>query len=259
MLQLFDTHCHLDFAHFDPDRPELIGACTAAGINGIVVPGTEPNQWPGCRRLADDFPSLYFAVGIHPWWVAKTGLQHDISDAFDRVLLTSPHRALVAIGECGLDGSIAIPLDVQQRVLELQLAFAKEHCLPVILHSHRAHNEMIRLLKRYKLERGGVVHGFSGSVDLARTYWQMGFYLGVGGVITYERAKKTRETVAAMPLSSVLLESDAPDMPLSGCQGQRNTPLAIIEVAKVLARLRGQTVDEVAAQTTQNAKTLFAL
>ena len=259
MSHFFDTHCHLDFATFDSDRSELIAACTTAGIGGMVVPGTEPGQWPGCQRLADVFPSLFFAVGIHPWWVEKISLREDISAVLGQALLPLPHRALVAIGECGLDGAISTSMELQQRFLEPQLAFAKDRGLPVILHSHRAHNEMIRLLKKYKLEKGGVVHGFSGSVELAQRYWQMGFYLGIGGVITYERAKKTRETVASMPLSSLLLESDAPDMPLSGCQGQRNTPLAIIEVAQVLARLRGQTLDEVAAQTLCNAKTLFAL
>jgi TatD DNase family protein len=165
----------------------------------------------------------------------------------------------VAIGECGLDAAITTSLAIQLPVFEAQLCLATELGLPIIIHCRRSHNELTSLLKRNKLPPGGVIHAFSGSYEMAKQYWDMGFYLGIGGTITYERAHKTREAVKRMPLDALLLESDAPDMPLAGKQGQRNSPEHIPLIAQALAELRGESVQLIAEQTTRNAQTLFKI
>lgn len=253
-MALIDSHCHLDFAVFDRDRETLWSRCRAAGLERLVIPGTDPEQWSRARRLCEAQPDWAFAAGLHPWWLDRAGGQWPAS--CERFLA---HPSCVAVGECGLDGLIERPIEQQRSLLEVHLALAQAHDKPVILHCVKAHNELIRTLKRHRLPRGGVVHAFSGSEELARTYWQMGFYLGVGGVITYSRARKTRAAVAALPLEALLLETDAPDMPLSGRQGQRNSPEYLPQVADVLAQLRDAPRERIAEQTTANARALFGL
>jgi TatD DNase family protein len=141
--------------------------------------------------------------------------------------------------------------------LNIHLQIAQETALPLIIHCHKAHNELIVDLKNFNFPAGGVIHAFSGSYEIAMTYWQMGFRLGIGGTITYERAHKTRQTVTRVPLEALLLETDAPDMPLNGNQGERNSPVNIVRIAQTLADLRGETLETIASQTTSNSQTLF--
>jgi TatD DNase family protein len=141
--------------------------------------------------------------------------------------------------------------------LDVHLQVARELSMPIIIHCRKAHNEMMKSLSGQNIKSGGVIHAFSGSIDLAKQYWALGFYLGVGGTITYERANKTRETVKQLPIEAMVLETDAPDMPLSGKQGQRNSPENIPEVARTLANIRGDSLQYIAQQTTENTKKLF--
>ena len=161
------------------------------------------------------------------------------------------------MGECGLDGTIVTPLAQQVPFFKAQLALAAERSLPVIVHAHGAHNEVLQCLKAQPRLCGGVIHGFSGSPELALQYWRQGFSVGVGGTITYERAKKTRRAIEQLPWEALLLETDAPDMPLSGHQGEPNSPLRLPEIAEALAQLRGVEVAEVAAMTTRNTRRVF--
>ncbi len=249
---LFDTHCHFDFAEFDHQRDALWQQCLQVGIQGLLMPGVEPVQWQKCLGIASQYPGIVMAAGLHPWWVSDNSLPEN--DEWSR-LLAAP--ACVAIGECGLDASIDTSFEYQVPVFEQHLRMAVDHALPVIIHVRKAHNEMLRLLKRYLPVKGGVIHGFTGSLELAREYWAMGFYVGVGGSITYPRAKKTRETIAHMPLESLLLETDAPDMPPYGLQGKANTPLSLTTIVAELSQLRGQAVSTISEQTTANALGLF--
>lgn len=139
--------------------------------------------------------------------------------------------------------------------LQLAIEFNK----PVILHSVRAHHYLLPILKKYRPQRGGVIHAFSGSYETAKQYWDAGFYLGIGGTISYERAAKTRAAVQQMPLESLVLETDAPDMPLQGTQGQRNSPEKLLEIAHCLAALRAQSVEQIAQQTSANTWKLFGI
>lgn len=254
-FSLIDSHCHLDFEVFDRDREALWSRCRSQGIHQLVIPGTDPDQWVRARSLCES-PHLdwYFAAGMHPWWLDRAG--EDWESACRDFLA---HPRCVAVGECGLDKHIDTPMSEQEALLEVHLEMARACDKPVILHCVKAHNELIRRLKRHRFSRGGVVHAFSGSADIAQTYWQMGFRLGVGGVITYERARKTRAAVSRVPLEALLLETDAPDMPVSGRQGERNSPEFLPVIAQTLAGLRGCPVEQVARQTTDNTRQLFRI
>ncbi|UZJ44296.1 TatD family hydrolase [Marinimicrobium sp. C6131] len=254
-FSLIDSHCHLDFEVFDRDREALWSRCRSQGIHQLVIPGTDPDQWVRARSLCES-PHLdwYFAAGMHPWWLDRAG---EGWESACRDFLAHPR--CVAVGECGLDKHIDTPMSEQEALLEVHLEMARACDKPIILHCVKAHNELIRQLKRHRFSRGGVVHAFSGSADIAQTYWQMGFRLGVGGVITYERARKTRAAVSRVPLEALLLETDAPDMPVSGRQGERNSPEFLPVIAQTLAGLRGCPVEQVARQTTDNTRQLFRI
>ncbi len=261
-LTWIDSHCHLDFAAFDGDREALWRACRNQGIARLLIPGTEPGQWARAKGIAQALPGVSFAVGLHPWWIAPwlagrafTSELGDSLVAQVRSFLQQP--ACVALGETGLDLLLDQPLGLQQQLLEVQLGLAQQLAKPVIFHCVRAHSQLQVLLKHWALPAGGVVHGFNGSYELAKHYWDRGIYLGIGGSISYARAAKTRAAVKRLPLEAMVLETDAPDMPLAGSQGQRNSPLQLLEVARQLAQLRSEPLELIAARTSANAQALF--
>lgn len=265
-MPLIDSHCHFDFSAFDADRAQVWQRCCDKGIRQLIIPGVEPAQWQRAKSLSAEYEGLYYAAGLHPWWLeqyfsifnhlaaACSGLHGSL-----RELLSE--ASCVAVGECGLDKLIATPLAVQEKILHTHIALAREYNKPLMLHCRHYHAELIHLLKqehtRHPLR--GVVHGFTGSEELAREYWKLGIYLGVGGSITYPRANKTRSAIQQLPLQALLIETDAPDMPLQGRQGQRNSPEYLSEVAEALAELRGDTVENIIRQTSANACALYGL
>ena len=255
-IVLFDSHCHLDFDVFSSSRKYLWQQCLAAGIQNLLIPGVKPEQWPAALKMTEAYDGVLMSCGLHPWFIEDNigALPADVEWSYS---LAPAH--CVAVGECGLDAAIAIPLSKQIPIFERHLAIAKQLDMPVIIHVRHTHNETVRLLKKYRLEKGGVIHGFTGSQQLAAEYWRMGFYLGIGGSITYSRANKTREAIRSMPVESLLLETDAPDMPLSGYQGENNSPLKLPLIAHALAELTGVSIEEVARVTTQNSRHLFGL
>lgn len=256
-MQLIDSHCHFDFEAFAGDRDQVWRSCREVGVSKLVVPGVSVAQWPALLELVATNPDWYAALGVHPWWVA------DLDVAPEKLPELIAERAAgadcVAVGECGLDAGIETDLETQQAVFRAQIVAAGELGLPLIVHSHKTHSQVLKLLKEHRPRRGGVIHAFSGSEEIAREFWKLGFYLGIGGIITYERAAKTRRAVAAMPLESLVLESDAPDMPLAGRQGERNSPAYLPLTAAALAQLHEISVDEIARQTRRNTEQLFAL
>jgi TatD DNase family protein len=255
----FDSHCHFDFEAFYTDRAEVWQRCRQLGMTHLVVPGVAPDQWPQAAALSRDYAGIYHAAGLHPWWVRSVLDQQALEAIRDPLLQALQQPGCVAVGECGLDSLIDTPLELQEQVLALHLEVAKAVSLPVIIHDVRAHNPLLRLLKAHPLEKGGVIHAFTGSLEMAKEYWSLGFYLGVGGSITYERAHKTREALRRMPLEALVLETDAPDMPLCGHQGERNTPERIPAIAEALAELHKQPVEVIAEQTSANSRRLFNL
>ena len=255
---LLDSHCHMDFQEFDADRTSTLERCFDLGMKAMVVPGVSTKQWERLRLLCEKAfkrsPKLYFACGIHPWWSENPPAIDSLT--FEQHL---NHPLCVAIGECGLDFYKPIDKTKQLQVFEQQIKLSVDTGMPLVIHSVKAHNEIDAILARYTPTAGGVIHGFSGSLQQAQNYWERGFYLGVGGTITYERAQKTRKAVAEMPLESLLLETDSPAMPLQGHQGERNSPERIIDIAHCLAELRQESVETITRQTCINAETLFHL
>jgi TatD DNase family protein len=252
-----DTHCHFDFAPFSGNEEESLRLAAAAGVEKIIVVGVSADRFAGVMALAEQWPPLYAALGTHPMAIA----QHDDSHLgqLEDYLKQRPKK-LVAIGEIGLDLFIDNPqFDKQERVLDAQIRLAKQYDLPVILHSRRTHDKLALHLRRLDLPRRGVVHGFAGSEQQALAFIRAGYAIGVGGTITYERASKTRNTIARLPLTSLLLETDAPDMPLQGFQGQANRPERVKNVWQSLCELREESPQEIAETLLENTRTLFQL
>jgi TatD DNase family protein len=173
-------------------------------------------------------------------------------------LLNQHQDKVLAVGEIGLDTHIDVDWKMQLQVFEQQLLIAEEHMLPVILHHRNSHNELIQSLKAKKFTQGGIVHAFSGSVQQANTYIDLGFKIGVGGGITYSRASKTRKTLSQLPINCLVLETDAPDMPLIGKQGLRNSPEYLPEIFESLLLLRAETKQQLLQACYQNVQGTLA-
>jgi TatD DNase family protein len=248
---LIDSHCHLDFSCFDHDRAEILDSCKKQSIDTIVIPGTQASQWPKQIDLCHLYPQLRFALGLHPYFLESFEPAHLVKLTN---LLNQYQSSVLALGEIGLDAHIDIDWKLQVQIFEQQLIIAKEHVLPVILHHRNSHNQLIRILKATKFNQGGIVHAFSGSLQEAQNYIDLGFKIGVGGAITYPRANKTRKTISQLPLSSLVLETDAPDMPLMGKQGERNSPEYLPEVFECLLTLRKETRPELLQACSNNVR-----
>jgi TatD DNase family protein len=248
---LIDSHCHLDFSCFDHDRVEVLERCTKLGIDTIVMPGTQATQWQKQIDLCHLHPQLRFSLGLHPYFLDHFDSTHLVKLTH---LLHQYQNKVLAIGEIGLDTHIDVDWKLQLQVFERQLKIANELLLPVILHHRSSHNELIRTLKATKFNQGGIVHAFSGSLQQAQTYIDLGFKIGVGGVITYSRSGKTRKTIAQLPLNCLVLETDAPDMPLMGKQGQRNSPEYLPEILESLLTLRKETKQEILGACSLNVQ-----
>ncbi|MGF1529723.1 MAG: TatD family hydrolase [Candidatus Competibacterales bacterium] len=251
---LVDSHCHIDLEDFVADRPQVLARAVAAGVKIQVVPGVAAATWPALYEVTQGYPGLYPTFGLHPLEIANHRPEH--LAVLPKVLQS---RGGVAVGECGLDGYVAgLDWHQQWRVFRAQLAIARELGLPVIVHARRALDPVLKALRQHPGVRG-VVHSFVGSQQQARQLVELGFFLGVGGPVTYPRAQKLRRVVAQAPLEALVLETDAPFQPLNGFQGQRNEPAQVAVVLTAVAELRQQSLETVATATTTNAKRLFAL
>ncbi|ELV8693594.1 TatD family hydrolase [Vibrio fluvialis] len=256
-VRLFDTHCHFDFDAFASDFPTEISLAQQAGVERFLIPSIGPQNWQRVAQLAEQFPgAIYYALGFHPYF-----LQSDWHNPLARLEreLSVRSEACIVLGEMGLDGMIAVDAQLQEQLLIGQLAIAQSAQLPVILHSRKTHNRLLQLLKQTRFQYGGVLHAFSGSVQQAQQFIDLGFHIGVGGVITYPRANKTRQAVAVLPIESLVLETDAPDMPLSGLQGQPNHPRYLPQVLDALAQLRNEDPHQLAQQLWDNSLRVFGI
>lgn len=256
-FRFVDTHCHFDFPPFTGNETQSIAQAAKAGVQAIIVPAIEAANFKRVLDLARSHTALYAALGLHPIVVETHQDAH--LDQLEACILTAGNK-LVAIGEIGLDLYRDDPqFERQQALLDAQLKLAKRHDLPVILHSRRTHDKLAMHLKRADLARTGVVHGFSGSLQQAQRFIELGYKIGVGGTITYPRASKTRDVMAQLPLSSLLLETDAPDMPLNGFQGQPNRPEQAARVFTTLCELRAEPAETLADALLQNTEDLFGI
>ncbi|WP_434997035.1 TatD family hydrolase [Vibrio scophthalmi] len=249
-MRLFDTHCHLDFAPFAANIEQQLQSAQQVGVERVLLPATGPENWSRLASLSEQFPALYYALGFHPYFLTQQSL-NDVK-LLD-VQMTERVSRCVAIGECGLDAIVDVPMVQQEAIFIAQIELAKHHRLPLILHGRKTHNRLIQLLKQARFEYGGILHGFSGSYQQAMQFIDLGFYLGIGGVITYPRANKTRQAVAQLPLSALVLETDAPDMPLMGYQGEPNHPKRLPLVLQHLAQLQNKDRQTVADNVWRNS------
>lgn len=251
---LTDSHCHLDAGEFDPDRSEVIARARQAGVTRQVVPATDAAGWPKLCQVCAESDGLFAAYGLHPMFLELHQPQH-LGELRDWIERERP----VAIGECGLDFHVeGLDHDTQQRYFQGQLELAREFDLPLIVHARKATEAVIIAVRKIGGLRG-VVHSYAGSEEQARQLWENGFMIGLGGPVTYDRAQRLRRLAASMPLEHLLLETDAPDQPDVDHRGQRNEPARLDRVCQVIAALRGQTADEVAKATSDNATRLFGL
>jgi TatD DNase family protein len=251
---LVDSHCHLDAPEFDRDRDAVIARARAAGVSRQVVPAVSAAGWPKLRSICAGTDGLFPAYGLHPMFLQEHRDGH-LAELDDWIQRERP----CAIGECGLDFFVdGLDPRAQQHFFDGQLELAREHALPLIVHARRSVDAVIASIKRIGDLRG-VVHSFSGSAEQARQLAQLGFMIGLGGPVTYERANRLRKLAAGVPIESLLLETDAPDQPDAGIRGQRNEPARLANVLQVVADLRGETPAAIAAATSANAGRLFRL
>ncbi len=262
-----DSHCHFDFPEFDGDRHTIIQQCSQLNIHRMIIPAISPDNWEKVLNLtikvnsdksfsAQNF-QLFACLGIHPWFLNNLNHEH-LSQLARRV--KEHKKTLIAIGETGIDGVIAKQennLAQQQQFFEFQLQLAKQYHLPVIVHHRQSHQHIVSLIKHANLGRGGIIHAFSGSYQQAVEYIDLGFKLGVGATITYERAQKTIKTIKRIPLSSLVLETDAPAMPPAGLQGKINSPLNLPLMFQHLCNIRLEKPEQIAQQMECTINRLF--
>ncbi len=250
---IFDSHAHYDDDSFSEDLSELLGSLPEKGVSGIVNCGTHINS---CRKLAEiseKYDYIYFAAGIHP---------HEAEDAkegfIEELKAFTKYPKCVGIGEIGLDYHYDFsPRDVQKDVFKKQLILAKELDLPVIIHDREAHEDTLNLLKKYNPK--GIVHCFSGSVEMARDIVKLGMHIGLGGAVTFKNAKKPVEVAKYVPLDRLVLETDCPYMTPVPFRGKRNDSSLISVTADFIAELKGISTQELLDITTRNAKNIFEI
>jgi len=295
MMQFTDSHCHLDNKAFNEQLPALLAQCATLAINRIIIPAISPDNFDNVLALTKQYHNkpirLYPCLGIHPW------LLEGLNDAHLEQLstkVTQEKNNIIAIGEIGIDGANIKrhnepekELSKQQYFFDFQLNLAKQQSLPVIIHHRQSHQYIVPLLRQYKLAQAGIIHGFSGSYQQAKDYLDLGFKLGVGSTITYSRAKKTINTIKRLPLESLVLETDAPSMPLSPEViesdvtdsvvmhsevtdkettskvvltqelSPANSPINLIKIFEVLTMIRAESTEQIASQLETNIEQVF--
>jgi TatD DNase family protein len=254
MPRLFDSHSHLDVAEFDADRAAVLARAQAAGVDEQLVPAVDHDSWPALRDACAADAGLHPAYGLHPVYLDRHRPAHLVA-----LRGWIERERPLAIGECGLDFFVeGLDLDAQRDYFRGQLELAREVDLPVVVHARRAVEEVFVTCKRIGGLRG-IVHSFGGSPEQARQLAELGFLLGIGGPVTYERARRLRRLVAEAPIEWLVLETDSPDQPDALHRGQRNEPARLVEVLQVVARLRDEDPAAVAAATRNNARRLLGL
>lgn len=253
-MELIDTHCHLDVDAFDADRADVVNHCRQLGVTRLVIPGYIAERWQGLLSICHEHPGLFPALGLHPVYTDMHRTEHL---AMLETLLAE--QSLVAIGEVGLDYYIDKPdIEAQQSFFESQIGIAKNAGLPLLLHIRKANDQVWSTLRRMKFPHGGIAHAFNGSLEQARRMTDLGFAIGIGGSITYDRAKRVRRLATELPLSVLVLETDAPDIPMAGHdRALRNSPEYLPEVLTTLAGLREESPETIAAATNANAMRIF--
>lgn len=252
-IMIFDTHAHYDDEQFDEDRDELLCSMHDGGVGLIVNAGSDVASWEDIRGLVEKYPFIYGAAGVHPDEVGELNEEN-----FQRLREILQEDKFVALGEIGLDYYWDNESrDVQKEWFIRQLQLAKELSMPVIIHSRDAAADTLEIMKEHAAGLDGVIHCFSYSLDMAKEYVKRGFYIGIGGVVTFKNAKKLKEVAAEIPLESLVLETDCPYLAPEPNRGKRNSSLNLRYVAEQIAALKNVSYEEVLRQTEMNARRLY--
>ncbi|TNH07640.1 TatD family hydrolase [Testudinibacter sp. TR-2022] len=261
-MPFFDTHTHFDYLIQQLQQPvsEAVAEASAVGVEKILIAAVVAEQFDSLTALCEQAPAqLCYGLGLHPLYIR----QHEEQDLTQlKVRLNAKPHLCKAVAEIGLERAVEelITPEIWQKqchFLETQLYLARDFNLPVSLHSRRSHDQLYPFLKRIFLPKKGVVHGFAGSYHQAKRFVDLGYFIGVGGTISYPRANKTREAIRQLPLDSLVLETDSPDMPLLGFQGQPNRPERLPLVLQALSELRSEPTAQIQETTWRNSRTLF--
>ncbi len=253
---LIDTHAHIDMEDFGADFVQMLARAQENGVQKIIIPAVEPSTFERVLKTAEKSPNLYAAIGVHP----EDAKNFD-ENALNLMEKMIKHPKVVAVGEIGLDYYWDRSYnDVQKAVFEAQIEFAKKHDKPIIVHDREAHGDSLEILKRTNAAEVGVVmHCFSGSPEFALECVKEGFYIALGGVVTFKNAKKMKEVAKIVPLERLLLETDSPYLTPVPFRGKRNEPAYVKYAAEEIANLRGIGFEELARATTENAIKIFRL
>lgn len=253
---IFETHAHYDDHKFDEDRHELLSQMEAGGVTTIVNISSDMESVHETVELTKKYPFMYGAVGVHP-----CDTENLTEKDLEIIRQASREEKIVAIGEIGLDYYWDEPdRSIQKKWFEAQMELAREEKLPVVIHSRDAAQDTVEMMKALKAEEiGGVVHCYSYSKEMVKTFLDMGFYIGVGGVVTFKNAKKLKEAVEYVPMDRIVLETDCPYLAPEPYRGKRNSSLYLPYVAEQIAALKGLTSEEVIKETRKNALALYRM
>ncbi len=258
---IFDTHAHYTSSHFSENRETLLEALPALGVSYVVDCATDYETAVESLRLADRYPFLYTAVGIHPQSLIEedasthTKFGGDWMRELHEIEGLLSHKKVVAVGEIGLDHYWPVPKEAQRELFEAQICLANRHDLPVSIHDREAHAEMYELLKKHRPK--GVLHAYSGSAEDAVWLCEQGLYLGFTGTSTFKKARRALEAAAAVPQTQLLMETDCPYLTPEPFRGKQNHSGLLRFVAQKLGEVRGESAEMMAAITCENAKRLF--
>lgn len=252
---IIDTHAHYDDEQFDQDRDELLRSMEAGGIGLIINAGSTVTSWDKIVKLTEEYSFIYGALGVHPDEVGELD-----EERFARLEDLLDLDKIVAVGEIGLDYYWDKENhDTQKMWFIRQLELARKKDMPVIIHSREAAADTLAIMKQHAMGMKAVIHCYSYSAEMAREYVKMGYYIGVGGVVTFKNAKKLKQVVEEIPLESIVLETDCPYLAPVPYRGKRNCSLYLPYVAERIAELKGITVEQVKHQTEKNSRELYCL
>jgi TatD DNase family protein len=254
-MKLVDAHCHLESEEFGDALPAVVADARRVGVAGFITCAVTPEGWVKSRAVASQFSEVHFAMGVHPWYVEERHLT--LVDGLGE----AGERGACAIGEIGLDRKIGEPpFALQQAAFERQLSIAKSVHLPIVIHCRGAFDDLIRLLRAVgPPQAGGIVHAFSGSVELAEVLIELGLSFSLGGALTYRNSRKRQRVLDRIYPDHFLLETDSPDLAPVEAQGRPNTPANILYNLRAAAEILGVPAEDVADATTRNAVRIFGL
>ncbi|MGP4082795.1 TatD family hydrolase [Pseudalkalibacillus sp. R45] len=253
---LFDTHAHLNAVQFDEDREEVIQRALDEGVSHIVVVGFDRDTIKGAMDLAEGYDFIYAAVGWHP--VDAIDMTEEDLKWIEEL---ASHPKVVALGEMGLDYHWdKSPKDIQMDVFRKQIQLAKKVDLPIVIHNREATEDVVRILEEENAEEvGGIMHCYSGSLEIAKRCLDMNFYISFGGPVTFKNAKKPKEVAVEIPMDRILIETDCPFLSPHPLRGKRNESSYVKYIAEQIADLKGMSVEEFAQKTSDNAFRLFGI